>query len=649
MQSPDDILRTVFGYDSFRPLQRDIIDCVLAGRDCLALLPTGAGKSLCYQIPALALPGLSVVVSPLIALMRDQVSALRSAGVEAVFINSSLSVDERRSVEASVRAGSVKLVYAAPESLAGDRLLSLLDTARVSMIVVDEAHCVSEWGHDFRPEYRLLGGLRRRYPGAVWLAATASATARVRDDIVVSLGLDNPARFLGGFDRPNLRIRVERKLELKKRLAGFAAARPGQSGIVYCGSRRGTEELARVLNQAGTGAAAYHAGMSPEERTAVQDAFVRDDIQVVVATVAFGMGIDKPDVRWVAHADLPKSVENYYQEIGRAGRDGLPAETILYYSAGDLVLASRLFDDLPDEQRLAALARLEAMRDFAESDRCRRSLILSHFGEDDGGAACGVCDNCLAGPREYLDLSVAAQKLLSCVKRTGERFGAAHVVDVLLGTVTDKVERFGHTSLSTFGIGSELGRPGWLALARRLVQTGHLLRDPERQGLSLGRPAYELFRERTPYPVRADLVGRSANLSDGALGAFPDAAGLAGMDTSAASWGARGSGAGQRNRTTRQKRASAPVRMPGDGEGGLAEELLMALRGLRKRLADEARVPPYVVFPDRTLREMAQRRPRNEAELAGIYGVGQAKLRRYGAAFLELLGPAGEAGSRMGD
>jgi ATP-dependent DNA helicase RecQ len=569
--------------------------------------------------------GTTLVVSPLIALMRDQVSALKAAGVDAAFINSSLELDERRDIEARVRSGVVRLVYAAPESLATERLLSLVDAAPPSLIVVDEAHCVSEWGHDFRPEYRTLGALRARYPKAVWLATTATATARVRDDIERNLGLRDAAVFLGGFDRPNLNISVERKLELKRRLVRFALARRDQSGIVYCGSRRRTEDLATALASAGIKAAAYHAGMASEDRSRVQEAFVRDDILVVVATVAFGMGIDKPDVRYVVHADLPKSIENYYQEIGRAGRDGLASDCVLFYSAGDVAAASRLFDDLPAEQRRAAMGRLGSMRDYAESDRCRRSLILEHFGEAHEEKNCASCDNCIDGPRESVDMSVPALKLLSCVKRTGESFGAAHVVDVLLGEPTEKVERFGHQGLSTYGIGSELGRSAWLALARRLESTGHLVREPEHSTLALGKPAYELFASRAPYPVAADLLG----VPSSGVGKHRLREGRHGFDSGI-------DRALERKRAGRGGSSRTFVRSADDGDAG-AEELFMSLRALRKRLADEAGVPPYVVFPDRTLKEMAVSRPRNEAALACIYGVGRAKLEKYGPSFLQVL------------
>lgn len=604
---PETVLKTVFGYDSFRPFQQDIIDALVAGADCMAVLPTGAGKSLCYQIPALMLGGLTLVVSPLIALMRDQVAALAAAGVDALFINSSLSPAERELAEERVRAGSVRLVYAAPESLSGGRLLSLLDSVHPRLVAVDEAHCVSEWGHDFRPEYRELSRLRERYPQAVWLAITATATERVRADIASTLGLKAPRLFLGGFDRPNLNISVEPKAGALRRIVAFSLSRADAPGIVYCGSRKKAESVAEALRAAGLAAGAYHAGMSADERTTVQDGFIRDDIRVVSATTAFGLGIDKPDVRYIIHADLPRSLEQYYQEIGRAGRDGQPSECVLLYSRGDVVALKAMMGQSGEDERPGALDRLDAMRAYAESGRCRRAVILEHFGESAPGAPCGACDNCERGDEGQVDVTVQAQKFLSCVKRAGERFGAGHVIDILLGEHTDKVARFGHERLSTFGIGQEFSRSQWNALARALLDAGHLVREPEHKTLLLGRPAVAVLRSESPFFLPAIVAGDP--------------------------------GPAQRisKRTRALQRGNIPgFQAEGDEAGG---ELFQKLRMLRKELADAKRIPPYVIFPDRTLKEMASIRPASLEELAGIYGVGRTKLANYGQTFLDAINP----------
>lgn len=603
--TPRKVLKSVFGYDSFWPHQEAIINDVLSGRDCLAVLPTGSGKSLCYQIPALLLAGPALVVSPLIALMQDQVDGLTAAGVAAVCLNSSQSAEERFGAERLVATGQARLIYAAPESLFGERLAALLGNINPSLVVVDEAHCVSEWGHDFRPDYRALAALRQRFPAAVWLALTATATQKVRDDIVASLGLRTAAVHLGGFERPNLHIRVEAKQNLKHQVRDFVAARPGQAGIVYCASRRRSEELADVLVAGGVRALAYHAGLSAEERQHNQTAFVRDRVQVICATVAFGLGINKSDVRFVLHADMPKSLENYYQEIGRAGRDGEPADCVLLYGAADYMSNLRLFDELPEVLRNQAIDRLSVMRDFAESLDCRRQAILTYFGESAPGQGCGTCDNCQRGQSEQRDCGQQALKFLSCVKRCGERFGAGHIIDVLLAANTEKVRRFGHDQLSTYGIGRELNRSAWQLLSRRLLATGHLVRDPEHAVLLLGQPALAMFKERGPYPVPADLLENAGGKTGGKASRF----------------------------------ARSPAEKAFEAPNPLAVELFEKLRAVRRRLADELDLPPYVIFPDRTLKELAAAKPATLEQLSGIYGVGQTKLHKYGPAFLAALKP----------
>ncbi len=592
MDRADALLREVFGFDSYRPYQREIIDAALSGRDVLAVLPTGGGKSLCYQLPALVLEGLTLVVSPLIALMKDQLSALEELGVEAAVLNSSLDAEAYARAAERVRSGTVKLLYAAPEAIASGRLSAVLAARPPVLLVVDEAHCISQWGHDFRPDYRRIAELRERFPDASCLAVTATATDRVREDILRSLRMREAALFVSSFDRPGLTLKVEPKSDAKRKLLSFVRSRKGSSGIVYCLSRKSAEELADILRKENVRALPYHAGLAKEERDANQEAFIRDDADVVCATIAFGMGIDKPDVRWVVHWDLPKDLEGYYQEIGRAGRDGGAAECLLFYSRGDLIKLKRFLDlDEADEGGdVGALERLEKMAAYAETETCRRAFILSHFGERYGKENCGACDNCLRDPADLRDYTIEAQKFLSCVVRLGGRFGATQAVDVLLGAKTEKVARYGHAELSVYGIGTELKREGWLELSRRLAAAGFVESVPPYGVLAPTEKTRAFFKNGERFRSRPIEISRTAARS-----------------------------------------AKGPERNIPLGE---AEALFEALRELRKRLADQAGVPPYVVFPDRTLREFARLKPRSSEDLEGVFGVGAHKAERYGAAFV---------------
>ncbi|GAB4273960.1 MAG: DNA helicase RecQ [Deferrisomatales bacterium] len=587
-------LRAVFGYPSFRGHQEEIVCHVAGGGDALVLMPTGGGKSLCYQLPALLRPGVGVVISPLIALMKDQVDALRQAGVRAAFVNSSLAPAEIREAEARLAAGELDLVYVAPERLLTERFLQLLARIPLALFAIDEAHCVSQWGHDFRPDYLGLSLLPERFPGVPRVALTATADAPTRADIVERLGLEGARRFVSGFDRPNIRYRVVPKVRPREQLLAFLSREhSGEAGIVYCLSRKKVEETAEWLRGRGWDAVAYHAGLEPEERRLRQERFLLEEGVVVVATVAFGMGIDKPNVRFVAHLDLPKSLEAYYQETGRAGRDGLPADAWLAYGMADVALLRRLLasSEADEAHRRLEHRKLEALLGYCETAECRRRVLLRYFGEE-LAAPCGNCDTCLE-PVETWDGTEAAQKALSCVYRTGQRFGVAHLVDVLRGRATDRVRRWGHDRVSTFGIGTELDDAGWRSVFRQLAAAGLVEADREAYGaLRLtprSRPVLRgeetLRLRRDPAPIR-------------------------------------------RTRSPAQRSGSeAPV------DGALWERL----RALRLELARAQGVPPYVIFHDATLREMAARRPSSLEELAEVPGVGRAKLERYGARFLEAI------------
>jgi ATP-dependent DNA helicase RecQ len=583
------LLRRYFGFSSFRPFQEEIIRDAMAGRDVLALLPTGGGKSLCFQLPALARDGLTVVVSPLIALMKDQVDSLTASGAPATFLNSSLASGEARPRLRGLHNGEFRLLYVSPERVLLSGFVEDLKRWRVNLIAVDEAHCVSEWGHDFRPEYRQLSRLREVLPETPFMALTATATERVRQDIVKQLPLREPAVYVASFNRPNLTYRVQAKSGAYNQTLAFIRARRRENGIVYCQSRKSAESLAAKLNGDGIPARAYHAGLSAEDRAANQELFIRDEIRVICATIAFGMGINKPNVRFIIHYDLPKNMEGYYQETGRAGRDGLPGECLLLFSPGDVVKQKRFIDEKPDpREQQVAREQLHQMVHYAEMAACRRAALLEYFGEELAGE-CGACDNCLS-PRATYDGTVAAQKFLSCVYRVREKsgFGAGmnHIIEILTGADTDKIRRWGHTGLSTYGIGKELDRAAWAAVARELVRLGLLEQTTDRF------PVLQIT-----YEGRAFLKERKTV------------------------------------QLTKPLAAPAP-RAHAAGEIACDETLFEQLRVLRKRLADELALPAYVVFSDVTLRQMARLYPQNESELTRVSGVGEKKLRDFGTVFL---------------
>ena len=609
-------LQQYFGFTSFRPLQEEIIRDSLSGKDVVALLPTGGGKSLCFQLPAIVRSGLTVVVSPLIALMKDQVDSLTAAGVPATFLNSSLAPEEARPRIRGLHEGEFKLLYVAPERLMLQGFQEDLKRWNVELFAIDEAHCISEWGHDFRPDYRNLAQLRERFPSTPILALTATATHRVRDDIVKQLRLKNPARYVASFNRPNLTYRVTHKSEGQAQLIEFVRSRPRDAGIVYCQSRRTAETLATRLQESGIAAAPYHAGLDASVRTRHQDRFLRDQIRVICATIAFGMGINKPNVRFVVHYDLPKNLEGYYQETGRAGRDGLPSECLLLFGPGDLVKCERFIREKPDprEQDLAR-QHLRLMAQYAETPQCRRKLLLEYFGETHPTENCGACDNCLT-PRSTWDATLPAQKLLSCVYRIREHSayntGLSHVIEVLTGAETQRVKDSGHAALSTYGIGKDLSRSQWGAIGRELIRLGYLQQLADRFNVvELTATGRDALRKRTPIQLTR----------------LPEShPGLSVEDI--------------RSRSSSGSRARV-------GEIACDEVLFERFRELRKRLADERDVPAYIILSDVALRQMARRYPSTEEELMRINGIGGKKLKDFGAALLEEIADHLRTHSRM--
>ncbi len=595
MTEPQTLLQSIFGFPGFRPGQEEIVDAVLAGRNTLAIMPTGGGKSLCFQLPALCRDGVTVVISPLIALMRDQVRSLREAGVEAGALTSGNTESETEEVFAALDEGRLKLLYMAPERLASAATLPMLRRIKTTLIAVDEAHCVSQWGHDFRPDYLRIGELRRSL-GVPLAAFTATADEETRAEIVTRL-FDGmmPETFLRGFDRPNIHLAFAVKDNPRTQVLRFAAARKGQSGIVYCATRAKTETLAQALREEGHAACFYHGGMDPEDRRQVEMRFQREDGLIVVATVAFGMGIDKPDIRWVAHADLPKSIEGYYQEIGRAGRDGAAAETMTLYGPDDIRLRRSQIDEglAPPDRKAADHARLNALLGLAEAMKCRRQVLLGYFGET--AAPCGNCDLC-DRPADLFDATEAVRKALSAILRTGEWFGAGHLIDILTGSATEKVRERGHDKLPTFAVGRDLTKAAWGAVFRQMMGRDLVRPDTERHGaLRMTDAARPILRGEESITLRRDTISSAQpRVAVRALVADEDA------------------------------------------------PLLSALKAKRRALAEAAGVPAYVIFPDRTLIEMAEKRPADLDGMAGITGVGAKKLESYGAAFLEVINGAAE-------
>ncbi len=586
------VLKRTFGYDSFRPLQRQIIEDSMAGEDVFALLPTGGGKSLCFQLPALLREGLTIVVSPLIALMKDQVDALQASGVAATFLNSTLESSEARDRFRGLHRGEFKLLYAAPERLLLPSFLETLKGWNIVQIAIDEAHCVSEWGHDFRPEYRQLSQLREAFPTVPVLALTATATHRVREDIIKHLQLRAPRCYVASFNRPNLTYRVLPKASPFDQVLKFVRSRAEESGIIYCASRKAAESVANRLEEHGIRAKAYHAGLSNQERGKNQDLFLRDKIRVICATIAFGMGINKPNVRFVLHYDLPKNIEGYYQETGRAGRDGLPSDCVLLFSAGDVVKQTAFIDEKSDpvEQRFAR-EQLRQMVHFAECSQCRRTELLRYFGETFPHENCAGCDNCL-NPRETFEGTLAAQKLLSCVfrvrQKSGFSFGLNHITEVLTGADTEAVRKWGHEQVSAYGVGKEMKRAEWQAIARELVRMGLLRQSAEKFAtVELTAEGLNFLKERPKL-----VLTKPVSVAD-------------------------------RKPRTRQ------------GEIECDEILFDRLRAVRRRVADERNVPAYIVFSDVTLRAMARSYPTTTLDFGQLPGVGQQKLTDFGPLFIE--------------
>ena len=588
IQQAKTILKNTFGYEDFRPLQQEIIENILRRKDTLVIMPTGGGKSLCYQIPALIFEELTVVVSPLISLMKDQVEQLTALGVGAVVLNSTLSSEEYGQNISRILRNDVRILYLAPETLLMPKTLAMLSSRRVDCIAIDEAHCISEWGHDFRPEYRQMVEMRNQFPKAVCVALTATATPRVQKDIQSCLNFEATNAFIASFNRKNLFLQIAQKTNPVLQTIEFIKKFPNQPGIIYCLARKQVDDLTQTLTKAGFSVKPYHAGLSDNERRQNQERFIRDDVQIMTATIAFGMGINKPNIRFVLHYDLPQNIESYYQQIGRAGRDGLRAHCLLLFGYSDIHKIKYFINQKADKEKRTAIMHLSALIGLAETGDCRRIPLLTYFGEKYAKPECAMCDNCASGEHILCDLSIPAQKFLSCVKRCEEMFGAEHIIDVLRGGKTQKVLKFSHQDLSTYGIGKDYSKQEWFYFSRQLLQKGLMIQDMDHGSLKLTPKAWEVLR------------GKELFL--GKMDAKPD--------------------------------IPSPVK---EIENGCDQSLFEVLRGKRKELADITNVPPYVIFPDKTLIEMAIFFPQSPESLRHLHGVGSIKSERYGHYFLDII------------
>lgn len=599
---PELVLKTVFGYDSFRPLQKDIISNVLKGHDTLAVMPTGGGKSLCYQLPALILEGITVVVSPLISLMQDQVSSLETAGIHSAFLNSSLTWEEYCHATDEIKSGEVKIIYVSPEGLATQKIRELLSSAelKIACITIDEAHCVSQWGHDFRPDYLEIKAIRNLFPDAVMLALTATATEHVRRDICQNLGMKNPKVFISSFNRENIYLEVLPKRNALELVINCIRKHSGESGIIYCNSRKQVDELSATLDKKGYSVLPYHAGLNDETRAKNQDLFIKDEVQIIVATIAFGMGINKPNVRYVINYDLPKSIEEYYQEIGRAGRDGLPSSALLLYSAQDIHKIRWFFQESASPEKDELL--LQGMIKYATARTCRRKALLQYFGEawepvDSEDAKNCCCDICSAGDVPLQDVTVPAQKVICCIIRTGERFGAGYVTDVLLGSNNQRIADNGHDKISTWGIGSEYNKNEWMELIDLLKDEGYIMKTGEYNVLEVTPLGKRFIAERSELrlPMRPDVT-----------------------------------------RTFKKQSAKIAAEKPAANDTQ-AEAIIQNLKAWRKRKADDLNVPPYVIFGDKTMLDLAAKKPKSKQDLLNVYGIGRAKAEEFGRSILQII------------